>query len=251
MATTKAERNCFALIQDDVAKAIARILGTDEVAFNIPPKREFGDFSTAVCLAQARVQKRAPMQIAEDVKSDLDKVGLPFIKRDHGHPAGIPQLQDRSSALREVRDRPRRERGRGLRQVEYRPRAQDTHRAHQRQPQQGHAHRPPAQCHNRGLGRARDGEAGLHASRRATTSTTRACRSRMWWSRCSIWTSRSMTASRDDMSAIWAKYDATRGRSTTGAGTYIRELLGLTRPMRPSRQGAPRCCTRSRRRIAP
>ena len=68
------------MIQDDVAKAINKILGTSEVAFNVPPKREFGDFSTAVCLAQAKVQKRAPMQIAEDVKAELAKVKLPYVK---------------------------------------------------------------------------------------------------------------------------------------------------------------------------
>ncbi|MCE5200294.1 arginine--tRNA ligase [bacterium] len=68
------------MIQDQVASAINKILGTKEVAFNTPPKREFGDFSTAVCLSQAKVQKRAPMQIAEDVKNELAKVRLPYIK---------------------------------------------------------------------------------------------------------------------------------------------------------------------------
>lgn len=67
------------MIQDDVAKALEQILGTKEIAFNIPPKREFGDFSTAVCLAQAKVQKRAPMQIAEDIKAQLEAAKLPFI----------------------------------------------------------------------------------------------------------------------------------------------------------------------------
>lgn len=67
------------MIQDYVEKAIKRILGVDEVPFNVPPRREMGDFSTAVCLAQAKVQKRPPMQIAEEVKAELEKVGLPFI----------------------------------------------------------------------------------------------------------------------------------------------------------------------------
>ncbi|MCE5323416.1 arginine--tRNA ligase [bacterium] len=67
------------MIQDVVAKAINKILSTKEVAFNIPPKREFGDFSTAVCLAQAKIQKRAPMQIAQDVKAQLEQVKLPFV----------------------------------------------------------------------------------------------------------------------------------------------------------------------------
>lgn len=67
------------MIQDVVARAINKILSTKEVAFNIPPKREFGDFSTAVCLAQAKIQKRAPMQIAQDVKAQLEQLKLPFV----------------------------------------------------------------------------------------------------------------------------------------------------------------------------
>ncbi|MCX8053691.1 MAG: arginine--tRNA ligase, partial [Armatimonadetes bacterium] len=68
------------MIQDDVAKAIRKILRTNEVAFNIPPKREFGDFSTAICLAQAKIQKRPPMQIAEELAEELRRVKLPYIK---------------------------------------------------------------------------------------------------------------------------------------------------------------------------
>ena len=68
------------MIQDDIAKAINMILGTEDVSFNVPPKREFGDFSTAVCMAQAKMQKRAPIQIAEEVKSKLEAEKLPFIK---------------------------------------------------------------------------------------------------------------------------------------------------------------------------
>jgi arginyl-tRNA synthetase len=76
------------LIQDDAARAIKKILGVGEVPFNVPPKREIGDFSTAVCLAQAKVQKRAPIQIAEDVKRELDKVKLPYIKEVTVTPPG-------------------------------------------------------------------------------------------------------------------------------------------------------------------
>ena len=76
------------MIQDDVARAIARILETGEVAFNIPPKREFGIFLPAVCLAQAGIQKRPPLRIAGDLKSKLDKVGLPFIREITVTPPG-------------------------------------------------------------------------------------------------------------------------------------------------------------------
>jgi arginyl-tRNA synthetase len=70
------------MIQDQVARAIRNILGTNtEVTFNIPPKREFGDFSTAVCLAQARVQKRQPMEIANELAAQLSKSRLPYISK--------------------------------------------------------------------------------------------------------------------------------------------------------------------------
>lgn len=67
------------MIQQDAARAIKKILSVNEVPFNVPPKREFGDFSTAICLSQAKVQKRAPIQIAEEVAAKLRDASLPFI----------------------------------------------------------------------------------------------------------------------------------------------------------------------------
>ncbi|OFX15537.1 MAG: arginine--tRNA ligase [Armatimonadetes bacterium RBG_16_58_9] len=94
------------MIQDDVAKAISKILGTNEVAFNIPPKREFGDFSTAVCLAQAKARKRAPMLIAQDVKTELGKVKLPYIKEVTVTPPGYLNFKiDHRRYVKSVIDR--------------------------------------------------------------------------------------------------------------------------------------------------
>ncbi|MCE5315026.1 arginine--tRNA ligase [bacterium] len=94
------------MIQDNIAKAINKILGTKEVAFNVPPKREFGDFSTAVCLAQAKVQKRAPIQIAEDVKSQLDKVKLPYISEILVTPPGYLNFKiDHQKYVKSIIDR--------------------------------------------------------------------------------------------------------------------------------------------------
>ena len=91
------------MIQDDVAIAINNILGTDEVAFNVPPKREFGDFSTAVCLGQAKAQKRAPMQIAQDLKIELDKIDLPFIKEIIVTPPGYLNFKiDHASYVKSI-----------------------------------------------------------------------------------------------------------------------------------------------------
>lgn len=102
----KAEKEVDKLIQDDVAKAIGKIMGIREIAFNIPPKREFGDFSTAVCLAQAKAQKRAPMQIAEDVKTELSKMKLPCIKEVIVTPPGYLNFKiDHPRYVKSVMDR--------------------------------------------------------------------------------------------------------------------------------------------------
>jgi arginyl-tRNA synthetase len=94
------------LIQDDAAKAIKKILGVSDVPFNVPPKREIGDFSTAVCLAQAKVQKRAPIQIAEEVKRELDKVRLPYIREITVTPPGYLNFKiDHSRYVKTVMDR--------------------------------------------------------------------------------------------------------------------------------------------------
>ncbi len=94
------------MIQDDVAKAINRILGTSEVTFNIPPKREFGDFSTAICLAQAKIQRRPPMQIAGDVAGQLAQARLPYIKEVHVTPPGYLNFKiDHARYVKSVIDR--------------------------------------------------------------------------------------------------------------------------------------------------
>jgi len=67
------------LIQDTVAQEINKILGKVDVNFNVPPSKEIGDFSTAVAMAQARVQRRPPMQIAQELVEKLKERHIPFI----------------------------------------------------------------------------------------------------------------------------------------------------------------------------
>ncbi len=94
------------MIQDDAAKAIAKILGTNDISFNVPPKREFGDFSTAVCLGQAKIQKRAPMQIAQEVADQLAQAKLPFIKEVLVTPPGYINFRiDHARYVKSVIDR--------------------------------------------------------------------------------------------------------------------------------------------------
>ncbi|MBO7393867.1 MAG: hypothetical protein J6U98_06665, partial [Abditibacteriota bacterium] len=49
-------------VQTTIASAIKKILDINEVPFNVPPKREFGDFSTAVCMPMAKVRRTAPIK---------------------------------------------------------------------------------------------------------------------------------------------------------------------------------------------
>ncbi len=98
------------MIQDDAARAIRKILDVEEVPFNVPPKREFGDFSTAVCLAQAKVQKRAPMAIAEEVAGQLRASGLPYIKEVLVTPPGYLNFRiDHARYVKSIVDRVRKE----------------------------------------------------------------------------------------------------------------------------------------------
>lgn len=94
------------MIQEDVAKAIKKLIQVDDVPFNVPPKREFGDFSTAVCLSQAKVQKRAPMMIAEEVATDLRSGKLPYIKEVIVTPPGYLNFKiDHQRYVKSVIDR--------------------------------------------------------------------------------------------------------------------------------------------------
>ena len=94
------------LIQEDAAKAIKKLLVVDEVPFNVPPKREFGDFSTAICLSQAKVQKRAPMQIAEEVAAQLRTAKLPYVSQVIVTPPGYLNFKiDHSRYVKSIIDR--------------------------------------------------------------------------------------------------------------------------------------------------
>jgi arginyl-tRNA synthetase len=65
-----------------------------------------GDFSTAVCLAQAKTQKRAPIHIAEEVKSELDKSKIPYVKQITVTPPGYLNFHiDHSRYLKTIIDR--------------------------------------------------------------------------------------------------------------------------------------------------
>ncbi len=65
------------MIREGVAEALKNLLGVEEVPLNIPPKRDIGDFSSAICLSLAKERRRAPMEIAKEVIDSL-KVNSPL-----------------------------------------------------------------------------------------------------------------------------------------------------------------------------
>jgi len=66
-------------IQKAIADALREILGADEISFNIPPKKEMGDFSTAACLSAAKRLGRKPLDLAQEAKATLEELQLPYI----------------------------------------------------------------------------------------------------------------------------------------------------------------------------
>jgi len=67
------------MIREGVAIFLNSLLGIEEVPFNVPPKREFGDFSSAVCLALAKEKKQSPMKIAQETAEQLRGKFPPYI----------------------------------------------------------------------------------------------------------------------------------------------------------------------------
>jgi arginyl-tRNA synthetase len=68
------------MIREGVAKAFKELLNIEEVPFNVPPQRELGDFSSAVCLSIARQRRESPMKIAQEMVERLKSKPPPYIQ---------------------------------------------------------------------------------------------------------------------------------------------------------------------------
>lgn len=76
------------MIREGVAIFVKLLLGIEEIPFNVPPKRELGDFSSAVCLALAKEKKQSPMKIAQQAADQLRAKALPYIQEITVSPPG-------------------------------------------------------------------------------------------------------------------------------------------------------------------
>lgn len=67
------------MIREGMAELLKHLLQVGEVPLNNPPKREMGDFSSAICLSLAKTRRRPPMELAREVVEKLSASLPPYI----------------------------------------------------------------------------------------------------------------------------------------------------------------------------
>ena len=76
------------MIREGVATLLKELLGTEEIPFNVPPHREIGDFSSAVCLSLAKEKRQPPMEIVKETIEQLRLKLPPYIQEITFTPPG-------------------------------------------------------------------------------------------------------------------------------------------------------------------
>lgn len=68
------------MIREGIAELLKSVLGLEEIPINVPPRKEMGDFSSAICLSLAKVKRRPPLEIAKEVVKKLEAHLPPYIQ---------------------------------------------------------------------------------------------------------------------------------------------------------------------------
>ena len=76
------------MIREEITRLLKDILEVEDVPFNVPPKKEIGDFSSAICLAIAKQKRRKPMEIAQETADKLKANLLPYVSEVSVTPPG-------------------------------------------------------------------------------------------------------------------------------------------------------------------
>jgi len=76
------------MIKEGVYESLKSLLNIKEIPFNVPPRREMGDLSSAVCLSLAKEKRQSPMDIAKEVLKKLSQNLPPFIQEISISPPG-------------------------------------------------------------------------------------------------------------------------------------------------------------------
>ncbi len=77
------------MIREGVSRILKELLNIEEIPFNLPPRREIGDFSSAICLSIAKQRRRPPMKIAQEIAETLNSQSIPYIERVEVTPPGF------------------------------------------------------------------------------------------------------------------------------------------------------------------
>ncbi len=76
------------MIREGVARALKELLNIKEIPFNVPPQRELGDLSSAVCLSMAKQRRESPMKIAQEMVERLKSKLPPYVQEIGVSPPG-------------------------------------------------------------------------------------------------------------------------------------------------------------------
>jgi arginyl-tRNA synthetase len=76
------------MIKEGIAQRLKEVLKVEEIPINIPPKKEWGDFSSAICLSLAKERKQRPMEIAKRAVEQLKSSLPPYIQEMTVSPPG-------------------------------------------------------------------------------------------------------------------------------------------------------------------
>ncbi len=76
------------MIREGVVSALKELLNMEEIPLNVPPQREMGDFSSAVCLSLAKQRRESPMKIAQELSERMKSKLPPYIQEVGVSPPG-------------------------------------------------------------------------------------------------------------------------------------------------------------------
>jgi arginyl-tRNA synthetase len=76
------------VIRDGVGKSLKELLNVQDIPLNVPPKREMGDLSSAICLSLAKERHKPPMEIAMEAAEQLRTNLPPYIREITVSPPG-------------------------------------------------------------------------------------------------------------------------------------------------------------------
>jgi len=87
------------MIREGVTGVLRDLLEIEDIPLNVPPRRELGDLSSAVCLSLAKQRGESPMKIAQELTERLRSNLPPYIKEIDISPPGYLNFKVDWSAL--------------------------------------------------------------------------------------------------------------------------------------------------------